>query len=473
MSKKVVSGQTNMKRIRMIILGCIALIVTILLIAYLCISQYYKEHFYAQTFINGMDCSNLTAAEARERITENVNTYILNVKERNDVTERIVGADIGLKCTFDQDIDQVLDEQSAYSWILNTWQDNKVDNPYKLTYDEDKLNTVIDKLECLQKENQVEPVNAKVSSYSKDKGFTVIEEKQGTKIDKDKLIAAIQASIKNLDAEVTIEKQDCYVKPEITSTDASIQSTMNTINKYMSTKITYKFGDKTEVFDKTEIGPALKVSKKGKVSIDEDKIEEYVASVAKTYNLIPDSINFKTSTGTQVKVNNVDLGWRLDTDTEQKELIASIKKGEQKQKDPTCKKKGRAYGTSDLVGSTYVEVDLTNQKLYFYKDGKKLLSSNIVTGNPSTGHATPSGAYVVAYKDYDRWLVGPTWRSHVTYWMPFNGGIGLHDASWRHGVFGGKIYSYNGSHGCVNLPFATAKTIYNNIEAGTPVICYK
>lgn len=457
----------------MIILGCLALIVAILLIAYLCVSQYYKEHFYAQTYINGMDCSNLTAAEARERITENVNTYVLNVKERNDVTERVVGADIGLKCTFDQDIAKVLDEQSAYSWILNTWQDNKVDNPYQLTYDEEKLNAVIDKLECLQEKNEVAPENAKVSSYSKDKGFTVVAEKQGTKIDKDKFVKAIQASIKNLDSQVVIEKQDCYVKPEITSEDTSIKNTMDTINKYMATKITYKFGNKTEVFDQADIGPALKVSKKGNVSIDEDKIKEYVEKLAKTYNIVPASIDFKTSYGTVVPVENIDLGWKLDTDTEQKDLIASVKKGEQKQKDPTCKKKGRAYGTTELVGNTYVEVDLKNQKIFFYKNGKKMVDAGIVSGNPNTGHSTPAGAYVIAFKDYDRYLKGATWNSHVTYWMPFNNDIGLHDAYWQHGNFGGSRYLVHGSHGCVNLSLTTAKTIYNNVDAGTPVICYR
>ena len=58
-----------------------------------------------------------------------------------------------------------------------------------------------------------------------------------------------------------------------------------------------------------------------------------------------------------------------------------------------------------------------------------------------------------------------------SYWMPFNGGIGMHDASWR-GSFGGSIYKTNGSHGCINLPVKAAKTIYENISAGMPVLCY-
>ena len=55
--------------------------------------------------------------------------------------------------------------------------------------------------------------------------------------------------------------------------------------------------------------------------------------------------------------------------------------------------------------------------------------------------------------------------------MPFNAGIGIHDASWR-SVFGGNIYKSNGSHGCINSPYYLAKAIFDNIETGTPVVCY-
>lgn len=53
--------------------------------------------------------------------------------------------------------------------------------------------------------------------------------------------------------------------------------------------------------------------------------------------------------------------------------------------------------------------------------------------------------------------------------MPFHNGVGLHDASWR-SEFGGTIYKYSGSHGCVNLPYSAAKAIYAEAEIGTTVI---
>ena len=62
-------------------------------------------------------------------------------------------------------------------------------------------------------------------------------------------------------------------------------------------------------------------------------------------------------------------------------------------------------------------------------------------------------------------------RQPVSYWMPFNGNIGMHDASWR-SSFGGDIYKTNGSHGCINLPVSVAQELYGYVEKGTPVICY-
>ncbi|MEO7617644.1 MAG: L,D-transpeptidase, partial [Candidatus Saccharibacteria bacterium] len=58
-------------------------------------------------------------------------------------------------------------------------------------------------------------------------------------------------------------------------------------------------------------------------------------------------------------------------------------------------------------------------------------------------------------------------------WMPFHGGYGLHDAIWRKGRFGGQDYIRGGSHGCVNLPDATAEWLYNWSVVGTPVYIHK
>ena len=124
------------------------------------------------------------------------------------------------------------------------------------------------------------------------------------------------------------------------------------------------------------------------------------------------------------------------------------------------------------IGNTYVEINLTNQYLWFYKRGKIITQGDVVTGNVSRGNATPQGTYTLNYKQKNATLRGDNYNSDVKYWMPFNMNIGIHDASWR-SSFGGNIYQISGSHGCVNAPEYLAKKIFENIEPGTPIICYK
>lgn len=126
-------------------------------------------------------------------------------------------------------------------------------------------------------------------------------------------------------------------------------------------------------------------------------------------------------------------------------------------------------------GYTCVEVDLTAQTVYAYQGDALVIAAPCVTGN-SSNHATPPGSFTLKSKETARTLRGyndngSKYASFVNFWMPFNGGIGLHDASWR-SSFGGGIYQGGGSHGCVNLPYNAAATIYNMAYVGMPVIVH-
>ena len=134
----------------------------------------------------------------------------------------------------------------------------------------------------------------------------------------------------------------------------------------------------------------------------------------------------------------------------------------------------RRNGTDDLAG-TYVEVCLSNQHLWFYKDYGLIIDTDIVSGCVAKKAETKTGAFPLAYKESPSTLVGEDaadgYRTEVQYWMPFYEGQGLHDANWR-SSFGGGIYLTSGSHGCVNMPPYAAATVYNYIQAGTAIIIY-
>ena len=117
-----------------------------------------------------------------------------------------------------------------------------------------------------------------------------------------------------------------------------------------------------------------------------------------------------------------------------------------------------------------MEIDIPKQRMWFYKNGTLLVDTPVVTGNKGTAD-TPKGYFSVYSRARNTYLTGPGYSSFVQYWMAFSGGCGIHDASWR-STFGGNIYTYNGSHGCVNTPTAAVTKIYNNSAIGTPVIIY-
>ena len=114
----------------------------------------------------------------------------------------------------------------------------------------------------------------------------------------------------------------------------------------------------------------------------------------------------------------------------------------------------------------YISVSISNQTLYYYEYGELVLTSPVVTG---INNGTPTGTFRVLNKARSVTLKGEDYESFVNYWIAFKGSsYGLHDASWR-SSFGGNIYKYNGSHGCVNMPYYKVQQLYNMVEIGTPV----
>ena len=192
--------------------------------------------------------------------------------------------------------------------------------------------------------------------------------------------------------------------------------------------------------------------------------------LAKEYNTVGTQLAFAATSGKTVLVDYVTYGTELDVEAEKEYLRKAFAEGVSEVHIPTYLKEGYVRGKND-VGDTYIEVDMTAQKLYCYKAGELLLETDIVTGNMRRKWDTPAGVNFVYNKQKKRVLRGPGYATPVDFWMPVKGAIGLHDADWRK-EFGGEIYLKNGSHGCVNIPPEIMPTIYEEYEIGTPVIMF-
>ena len=121
---------------------------------------------------------------------------------------------------------------------------------------------------------------------------------------------------------------------------------------------------------------------------------------------------------------------------------------------------------------TFILVDISEQTIWYYKKGKQVIKSDVVTGQPGS-YNTPTGVFKIRSKQRNITLTGPTWNSFVSYWMAFKGSsYGLHDASWRSSsqFSNHKTYLSNGSHGCINLRPSVAASLYGMVKTGTTVI---
>ena len=124
---------------------------------------------------------------------------------------------------------------------------------------------------------------------------------------------------------------------------------------------------------------------------------------------------------------------------------------------------------------TFIFIDISEQTLWYYKKGKFEMKADVVTGRKGK-YDTPTGTFKIRSKQKNVWLKGPTWNSHVDYWMAFKGSsYGIHDASWRSSkqFSNHKTYLKNGSHGCVNMRPKDAVVLYKKVKKGTKVIIQK
>ncbi|RFZ76497.1 hypothetical protein DS742_23335 [Lacrimispora amygdalina] len=450
--------------------GSVAVVALIAALTYLQIGRQYKEVFFPNTIINGMDASKKSIDEVKTMVAAGIDGYQLTIKERGDNTEIIKGTDIGMEAVFDGSVEKLLQQQKPLEWAKHIRKFQNFDIGTLVKYNQDQFDAAVTKLSCFQEDKIKEPQDAAISQYESGKGYHIVSADEGNRPDPEKVKSLISAAVMDLKTEVSLDEGDAYKKPQITADDPDLVSQVQTLNRYTNVKVTYQFGDKKEVLNGDTISKWVGVGEDGKAFLSSSEVTAYVKGLASKYDTVSKAKTLNTSYGKTVKITGGSYGWKIDQKAEADELAGIIRSGESQERVPVYKQEAASFGENDY-GNTYVEVNLTAQHLYFYKDGKLVLDTDFVSGNESKGWSTPAGVYSLTYKQKDATLKGEDYRTPVAYWMPFNGNIGFHDATWRK-QFGGSIFKTSGSHGCVNLPPAMAKTLFENIPSKVPVLCY-
>ncbi|HAK42988.1 MAG TPA: peptidoglycan-binding protein [Clostridium sp.] len=453
-------------RKRTIIVIIISLIT--LLIIYLGTSLYFMDRFYFGSKINGVSVTGKTTEDIEADILAENEAYILKLKQRGNVEENIKGRDIEYKYNLEDRIEDLKESQSGFGWIYGVFKTNDYKLKKEVSNNDELLKDKFDSLNCFNGDNIIEPENAKIEYENTE--YVIKEEVFGNKINKDILYNKVQEALNNGDKEINLEEIKAYEDPQYTANSKEVVEAKDILNKYIGSSVTYNIGDQVEVLNRETIYNWLYTDENFGVVIDEVKVREYVNSLSAKYDTYGSTRNFKTTLGTTVNVSGGNYGWWINYSEETQALLNTIKEGKSEERQPIYAQTAASHGPNDF-GNTYVEINLTTQHIWLYKDGVLMVEGPIVSGTANSKYATPSGTYGLTYKERNAILRGENYAAPVSYWMPFNQDIGIHDATWRSN-FGGQIYIADGSHGCINTPYNVASTIFEYINQGSPVICY-
>ena len=438
---------------------------------YIVFNFYFENHFFLGSEINCINISGKSVETAEKYIEEYIDDYALTLKGRNGITSVIYGNDFDMKYSpnLSDEIKSLKQKQNESSWLKSLISSESINkNNLLITYNKEKLNTIIDRLDFFDEENIIEPENPKFIYENNE--FKIQEEVYGNKINKDLFKEKIKNAILSGKSILDIEGEQCYENPQYTKSSERAVKIKNILNQYKDSRVTYDLGSIKENIDMSIMKEWIDIDENYDFKIDKDRVRKFVNELADKYDTVGATRTMYSTSGRTVSVAGGDYGFKINREAEADELMKDIESKKNITREPIYEQTGINTVIND-IDKTFIEIDLTNQHLWFYKDGRIITEGDIVSGCVANGTMTPEGTYKLKYKDKDSVLVGENYRSPVSFWMPFNGNIGLHDASWRYS-FGGQIYIRNGSHGCVNLPYSLANDIFYNIEEGTPVVCY-
>lgn len=448
-----------------------------LILVYLCVAAFFMSHFLVNTTINGKDFSGKTVADVESYLESQVEGYQLKLIEQDNETDTISGSDISLVYVKNNDVEKALEDQSQLLWIASFFSKSNTDITVGVEYDEAALDAKIQTIKAVTGE-QTEPTSAH-PEYDGN-SFVVAAETFGSAVDLEKLSSKIKEYISSFKPQLNLLDEKCYDMPKYTSESPEVQAACDTMNQYLKASITYTM-DEDVVVDKELISTWLSYDENMNVTFNEDAVKKWMREFGSKYDTVGKTRSITTPGGKTAEVSGGTYGWSVDEKKEAENLINSIKKGEVTSREPAYEQKAASRSAQDW-GTTYVEVDLSAQHMWYIVDGSVALETDVVTGLASDpNRATPQGVYSILEMMRNKTLVGetdpstgkPIYETPVSYWMRVTWtGIGFHDASWQSSFGGTRYQTSAGSHGCINMPVDKAGSLYSMLSVGTPVVMH-
>lgn len=463
------------KKVGRIFLGIVLIPTMVLACIYIGMGIYYQNCFSFGTWINEIYATGLGVSEMNTRLLAQEDPYQLQIRAEDGTVIIMDGKDISYQKDYSEQLSQIQIEQNPLLWGYHYLYPMQ----YKLkpVYSFDKEAAIKQIQDLPWYEDQAGKSNPRVEILRTTEGYVLIDETAHT-VDTEKFVRLILKALEDGSDKLDLKTQDYYKEYQMSTQMKETVQLFDKINEIQSTKIVYQNETTEYTLSSSDIAECITVDKTGKVQLDrlqnvtlqQDKIEKLVERIADKFDTVGKKRIWNKSSGGVVEIDSGTFGFKVDKIAEAKRLTSHLTRHIAFTDKPCCAENVLDNGTGD-IGDTYIEVDMSQQMLYYYVNGRLDLSSDVVTGCTARRRGTPEKVCYVYAKQRNRTLRGANYAAFVKYWMPVYGNIGLHDANWRD-EFGGEIYKKSGSHGCINMPSDKAKRLYDEVEIGTPVIMY-
>lgn len=466
-----------MKRFFKHLILMLCIILVSLMGTYIGLAIYYHNAFAYGTWINDVYCTGKSIEEVNEELVKDFTYDGVTIYDKDGNTYTISAEEIGYKFDFVKALEIYRKQQNSWMWIDSLLHGDNTRLTPVVSYDSQFLEKIFEQIPFIVEEEKHPDEKRKVAIIKTNQGYELLNERTNVLL-VDEAKNAIRSAIEESETEISLTDAGCYHDLELT---AQMKDTLNMWEKvedFQQCGIVYQMGDERVPLDASIVCEWIEIAEDGSFVLDdlgslklkEGAIEEFVNGLADEYDTVGTDRQFRATRGELVTIEGGTYGNKLDREAETEYLTEAFLSGREEMHEPVYTQKAWVQGKND-IGNTYVEIDMGEQMMYYYADGVQKVATPIVTGNTSRRMGTPSGVNYVYLKQTNRILRGPGYASHVDFWMPVKGNIGIHDAAWR-SKYGGTIYQTNGSHGCINTPRDAMVELYESVEVGTPVVMF-
>jgi len=437
---------------------------------------YFQDRFFFNTQVNGVDFSRQTTADARAFVEDKADDFYITIIGENGQAEIIYASEVDLTFVASEVIEELFEAQNPFMWPLSLTNSQETNAGFDIYFDEELLDERVSNLEVVIT-GQTYPVSADVIMEGDE--VVVVPQQYGNVIDVEILQEMLQEYIATLADEFNVIEADVFIQPELTTESPEIVDTFETVDRYLSTVVTYDVGREV-VVDRTLISDWVTIGDDFDVHLDEEQVGVWLDNFISTVNTHGTTRELTTPNGRNVTVTGGYYGWIVSRYLEFPELLGNIRNGDVIEREPLYFQTATTHGPQDW-GTTFLQVDLSEQHMWAFVNGEIVFESPVITGLPRDGRNTPQGVYFILEMLNPTVLIGvtdpetgdPIYETPVDYWMRTTwAGHGFHDATWQRHGFGGTLYRTRGSHGCTNLPLEAARELYNLIYINMPVVVH-